>query len=213
MSMNRNAFLGLVLGLTAAILVFGGFAPEPDPVPKRWELDVKQGALRMTTVEDANGNAKAYFYLSYRVTNNTKTDLLFAPAFDLATEDTAAIRSGREVPASVTKDVIERLDNPLVKDQISILGQLLQGVENSKDGVVVWPAPDLHANEITVYAAGFSGETKTIEVPDTTPGAKEGATKQIVLRKTLMLRYRVLGEIREWGNKPFELVEKRWILR
>jgi hypothetical protein len=201
-----------VVGL-ASLTVMPGLAPEPDPIAKRWELDIRPGALRMASVPDPAGNPRLYFFLTYRVGNNTKQDLLFAPAFELSTEDVSAVRSGRDVSAGVTREILERLDNPMVKDQISILGNLLQGVENSKDGVVIWPAPELHPNEITVYAAGFSGETRTIEVADTSPDAKPGAKKQIVLRKTLMLRYRNLGEIRDRGAEPFELVERRWILR
>ncbi|MFN9969056.1 MAG: hypothetical protein ACK58T_04080, partial [Phycisphaerae bacterium] len=68
-------------------------------------------------------------------------------------------RSGRDVPQAVTRKVMEEVDNPLAQDQISILGTLLQGEENGREGVVIFSAPDMSARELTVFATGFSGET------------------------------------------------------
>jgi len=74
---------------------------------------------------------------------------------------------------------------------------------------VVWPADDLKPGSLSVYAAGFSGEMRTIDVPD----PKTGKPSQITLRKTMMVRYDVPGEIDRRGDRPVEPMEKRWILR
>jgi hypothetical protein len=50
---------------------------------------------------------------------------------------------------------------------------------------------------------------RTIEVPD----AVTGRPTSITLRKTLMVRYDVPGEIDRRGNRPLDVLEKRWILR
>jgi hypothetical protein len=143
--------------------------------------------------------------LTYTVTNNSGEDLLFAPAFELAT-DQEVLRSGRSVPLEVTRELQSRAQNPMILDQISMIGQLLQGKENAKDGLVIWPADDLRPGDLTVYAAGFSGETAKVQGPD--------SKQTVILRKTLMLRYTVPGELTQRGGQPLELSEPaRWIMR
>ncbi len=194
----------LVLVLSVAVLT-GASAPEPDPVSKRWQLDLQPGPLRITTMSVGTTGPRAYFYFTYVVTNNSGQDLLFAPAFELANDEGDVLRSGRQVPLEVTRALISAQDNSFLQDQISIIGQLLQGRENARDGIAIWPANDLNADDVTIYAAGFSGETATVEGP---------ATKQkAVLRKTLMLRYAVHGDLVGQGTRPLDLSEQRWIMR
>jgi hypothetical protein len=205
------AVAGLALVGTAALTVTTPVqaAPEPAPIPKRWQLDIKPSPLRMAIVDTVGGAPRAYFYMTYKVTNNTPTDILFAPAFELATDEGDLLRSGRDVPFAVTSAIMERLANPLLEDQISIVGNLLRGQENAKEGLVVWPMPTNHCEEIIVYAAGFSGETVTVEVP----GRNEGEMERKLLRKTLMLRYRAPGEMEPAFGAPLLPYEDRWIMR
>mgnify|MGYP000210730123 CR=1 FL=1 len=202
-----RAALPVVCGLlTAAVLT--GLAPEPDPIPRRWQMDFEPGPLRIASVEVAGEGERLFFYMTYKVTNSSDSDLLFAPAFDLATNEGEVLRSGRDVPAAVTKELLGRLGNEYLEDQISIVGVLLQGEGNAKEGLVVWPATRLDLEDIAVYAAGFSGETRAVDVMD-----KNGNPSRVMLRKTLMLRYQTPGEIRNQGSRPFEVIENRWILR
>jgi hypothetical protein len=211
---NRRSFFKLagVLALgVAALLGVGssvGMGPEPDPIPKKWELTVEPGNLRYASVDDGNG-AKGYWYFTYKVTNATGKDMLFTPSFEMCNEKGDVVRSGRDVPAAVTKALLDKLDNQFLEDQISIVGTLLQGEGNAKEGLVVWPAPTLRFSEMEIYGSGFSGETKSIESKD----AKTGKTTKTILRKTLSLRYQPTGEVRDQGSKPFELIEKRWVMR
>jgi hypothetical protein len=152
---------------------------------------------------------RAFFFMTYKVTNNSPTDLLFAPAFELATDDMAVLRSGRDVPVSATNVMLDRLENPLLMDQISIVGTLLRGEENAKEGLVMWPVPALFQSEVIVYAAGFSGETTTLDLPSPATGKLE----RKVLRKTLMLRYRLPGELNPTSGADLEPIETRWIMR
>ena len=63
------AALGLgVMGLSVAGTPASAAAPEPRPVPTRWEFTFEPGPLRLAWVETENGPAP-YFYLTYRVTN------------------------------------------------------------------------------------------------------------------------------------------------
>ena len=196
--------------LMSAAVTSIGMAPEPDAVPKKWELEVTPGPLRIATFRSAGQAPQRYFYLTYKVTNRTNSDVLFAPAFDLVTDDGGVLRSGRDVPADVTRKIISDLANSQIQDQISIVGTFLQGEENALDGVVVWPASDMAMNEIAIFGSGFSGETKVIQIAAKDTGKKVDVT----LRKALSLRYSVHGEIVNMSSgDEFEIAEQRWVMR
>ncbi len=186
-----------------------GLAPEPDPVSRRWELKVDLGAMRVTTlpvaVSGGRTENRAFFYATYRVTNRSGADVLFAPSFEIAFGDGKPVRSGRDVPADVTKTLLTKMQNPLLQDQIAIIGPLLQGEENARDGLVIWSAESMDPEKLTMYAAGFSGETATVILPDTKTKA--------VLRKTLMVRYDTGGDLSGRGDKPLDPAVQRWIMR
>ncbi len=208
---SRRAFGTAALGLALAAVCSCtlGLAPEPDPVPRKWQLDVKLGPLRLAKVQNTAGKTDAYYYLTYTVINASGTDVLLAPAWDLATSDGRIARSGRNVPATVTKHLLNELHNPYLEDQISVIGVMMQGEENAKDGLVVWAVDDLRVEEVAIFGAGFSGESKPIDVLNPASGQKE----KVMLRKTLMARYQTPGEIEAHGSEPFEPSEIRWIMR
>jgi hypothetical protein len=211
-SWGRAAAPALVAGLVLLALVSVGAsfvkaAPEPDPIPSRWQLDLTVGPLRLASVDIGDDGPRAYFYLTYKVVNNSGEDLLLAPSFDLSL-DGEVLRSDRNVPQDVTRELLRRLDNPLLRDQIGMLGPILQGVENAKFGIVVWPATDLDANDIGLYCAGFSGETATLQIAD----PETGTPARIILRKTYMVRYYAPGELRP-GPGVLTPNARRWIMR
>ncbi len=194
---------GLLTLVSGAALV--GLAPEPDPVPRRWQLDVQPGTLRLATVEVPNVGKRMFLYLDYTVVNNSGQDLLFAPAFELANGEGEIFRSGRDVPQSVTETIVASLQNSFAEDQIEIIGTLLQGRENGKDGVVIWPVTDTNPERLTIYAAGFSGETATVEAPK--------SDHRFVLRKTLRLDFDTPGDLVGERSAEIPLREKSWIMR
>jgi hypothetical protein len=180
-------------------------APSPDPVSRRWQLDIKPGPLRLKILNVDGVGMRAFFYFTYFVQNNTGKDLLFAPSFELATEDGKLVRSGRGVPSAVTKTLLTQLRNPFLLDQIGAVGLLLQGEENAREGLIVWQADNLEVDEVTIFASGFSGETTTYNRPDT--------GEPVLLRKTLMLRHATPGDIAVLGDRPLSRVQQRWIMR
>lgn len=182
-------------------------APEPSPVATQWEFTFDNGPLRLAWVDDGNG-VNPYFYLTYRVTNHWGGVKLFAPDVQLMADNANVLRSGRDVNAKVTQEIMTRLDNPLLESQIDIVSNVLEGIEHARDGVVIWPAKDLEADEVTVFFAGLSGEFQSYIV-----GRETSNPRRYTLRKTLMLRYATPGEIRNQGDRPFELAEKRWVMR
>jgi hypothetical protein len=196
---------GRLIAACALGLSMAGLAPEPDPVPRRWQLEIEPGPLRMATFNLGEQGPRRFFYMTYRVINNSGQELLFAPAFDLADGEGEVIRSGRDVPGAVTSALLEQARNPFIQDQISIIGEIRQGAENAKDGLVVWPAATLRPQEITVYIGGLSGETATVTSPD--------GKSRFVLRKTLKLDYASPGDLTAQGADAFTVQSRAWIMR
>ena len=201
------AWCAMGAGMLAAMLAA---APEPDPVPKRWQLEVSAGQLRVATVRTDAG-ATAYLYFTYSTVNNTGEELEFVPSFELATDDGEVLASGVDIPAQVTREILASLEQPCLEDQIAVIGPIGPGPENAKHGLVIWPLTDADGDEIRVFGAGFSGESETLELTD----PRTGEARRLVFRKTLMMRFQLPGMVDPASRRsePFELVEQRWIMR
>lgn len=199
-----SSLLGLSLfGVVPAVSA----APEPNPVTTAWEFTFENGPLRLAWVDTGNG-PHPYFYLTYRITNYSGKDLKFIPDVTLVTSESHVLKAGRDVSGAVTEEIMKRLDNPLLESQYDIVSDVLEGPENARDGVVIWPADDLDVDELTVFFAGLSGEYESYVV-----GRNTTDPRRYSLRKTLMLRYATPGDISRQGSTPFELAEKRWVMR
>ena len=190
------ALLALAIGCVAWAF------PKPAPVPYRWELNFEPGPLRMYVDADTGG---VYWYFTYTVTNRTGKDQLWAPRMVLFTDGGEILESGREVPARVTEDLLDLLGNVFLEDQNAALGDILQGRENAKEGLVIWPAKYLKVTEMSLFIAGISGETARVKNPIT--------GEEVILRKTLKRDYVIPGDPLARGSEPVQLVAEEWIMR
>ena len=197
------AALAVVVGALTASLVVA--APLPDPVPRKWEFRFEPGDLRTIVVDAPDQGPTAFYYMTYYVENNSGADRYFAPRFELTTSEGDVLRSGRDVAREAVDAIMDTLDNPLLLDEIRVQGPLLQGDENAREGLVVWPVTDFDINDVTVYAAGFSGENAIVRRPDT------NAT--VVLRKTKMLRHAIPGQLQPRSERPLQRTIERWVMR
>lgn len=201
----------LALLLAAFLPVSAASAvPEPSPVPRAWEFEIRTSPLRIAEIDVPGEGRQSYYFMTYTVTNNTGEDRLFAPIFELAEDPAGTLRrSGQGVPLAATQRLMERLGNPLLEDQVSIIGTLRQGEENARDGLAMWPAEATNVKSVAIYVFGLSGESRqhTVRNPDT------GEHEDITLRKTLMLRHRVPGELPRHTARGLPRYEQRWILR
>ncbi|MHC5023845.1 MAG: hypothetical protein ACYTGG_08025 [Planctomycetota bacterium] len=176
--------------------------PKPAPVPYRWELNFKAGDLRLY-LDESTGDY--YWYFVYEVTNRTGRDQLWAPSFVLFTDAGQILRSGDDVPARVTRELLELLGNPLLQEQTAVIGTIRQGRENLIEGLAVWPARRLDVNEQSLFIAGISGETARVQNPAT--------GEDVILRKTLQRDYLIPGEAVGRSSRPVEVAGERWIMR
>ena len=195
-----STLVGLAaLMFTATVLAY----PKPASVPYRWELNFEPGELRLWV--DTAGDAAAYWYFSYKVTNRTGRDQVWAPSFTLFTDAGQIMRSGRAVPARVADEIRDLLGNIFLETQNEAIGDIFHGREHAKEGLVIWPAQNTDVNELSLFIAGISGETARVINPIT--------TEQVLLRKTLQRDYLIRGDALARGSKPAELIRQQWILR
>lgn len=193
--------MAAVAAALVAVAVSADF-PRPAPVPFRWELEFDSGPLRLYLDPQGSG---AYWYLTYTVTNRTGSDQLWAPKFTMFTDAGDILDSGRNVPSRITEAIMQILDNDFLQDQNDVIGDILQGRENAKEGLVIWPAVSLSVTELSVFIAGISGETARVKHPIN--------GQEIILRKTLQRDYLVPGSALARGSQPVELVSQQWVLR
>lgn len=212
---TRRALARRAVGLAVLVLAMGlplvqsaQAAPEPRPVATAWEFTFDEGPLRLAWVETPEG-PRPYFYLTYRVTNFWGNDLLFAPDMTLVTSENEVLVAGRGVSLAVTEEIMGRLRNPLLESQSSLGGTtVLEGPEHAREGIAIWPATRLNVDEVTVFFAGLSGEYESYII-----GRDTTDPRRYSLRKTMMLRYATPGDFSQQGSRPFDLVEKRWVMR
>src|SRR5690348_9726793 len=110
--------------ITAAIVVFGAVLlvagrsaradyPKPSPYPISWELTFQHDKPQRIVVDTADGPAKAYWYMTYTVTNNSGQERTYLPAFELVTKEGKVVRSDRLIPATVFDAIKKREKKPM----------------------------------------------------------------------------------------------------
>ena len=211
------SFLGRALAAFAIVFsgaAMLGAAPQPSVLARSWDLDFRPGELRVITLTGEGGADKHYYYMTFLVTNLTGEERFFAPIFELTTDRGEIMLAGRGVSRQVTQEILERLRNPLLEQQFQLIGPLQEGEEFGREGLLIWPVGRQDINEVSVYAIGLSGESQTIRTRD----AETGEIKEIVLRKTMMLRHDLPGELADErasrvAGKTLPRTEQRWILR
>ncbi len=176
--------------------------PRPSTGTPRWELVFEPGDLRLYVDPVAD---QAFWYLTYEVTNRTGRERVWAPSFILFTDAGEIVASGRGVSTRVAMDIHELLGNELLENQHEIIGEIFHGREHAKEGLVIWRADELDVTEVSMFVAGISGETATINNPIT--------GEIVVLRKTLQRDYIVPGDVLARGSRPVEPVRHRWVMR
>lgn len=200
--------VGLILAITAPAIAEDRAAsyPEPNIVQSSWELDIKLNAPAVISVQIPDEPKPRLFnYITYTVTNRTGNDQLFVPDLNVLTDAGDLIQLNRNIPPLAFQKIKERLRNLLLESPTKIVGPILQGADNAKDGVAIWPVPDHNITSFKLFFGGLSGETHSVKDPVT------GEPK--LLRKTLELSYETPGDEAHTHQKPFVFKSKTWVVR
>lgn len=175
--------------------------PEPSTRPPRWELQFEvTHDLRLIQV-----GREHYWFLTYLVTNKTGEDQIFVPNAILATDAGDILKDG-EVPYEVTERILKMMKNPLLESKNQIIGQLKQGKENAREGLMVWKSGRLEdVRDVRLFIGGLSSDTQVVKNPVTGDDA--------VVRKHLAREYDCPGEPLAEPGRAVRLRRNHWIMR
>ncbi len=179
--------------------------PEPAAVSPSWSLDVEVQTPEAIAIEDVDGSIRWFWYMTYKVVNNTGQDLLFIPEITIANDTGEILTAGRGVPPTVFPAIKERLGNPLLLSPVEVVGKLLQGEDFAREGVAIWPASEKDVDSFTVFFAGLNGETQNAINPLT--------GESVLVRRTLMLEYQTPGNFVRPGEQPVIEAGRREVMR
>jgi hypothetical protein len=194
----------LALGTAAVLPVSHAVAaPQPSVVPVSWELTFKHGPVERL-VTPVEGKNKTFWFMRYTVSNNSGRDILFTPDFQLMTDTGQVTEAFKNVPNPVFEKVKALYKNPLLLSPNNILGKLLQGDDNAKDGVIIFGDVDPNGRQFQIFVSGLSGETAEVKNPVT--------NESVILQKTLILDYAVPGQAIGINPQP-KLTGTHWVMK
>jgi hypothetical protein len=204
-------FLVVMFALIGASNLAWGQYPKPSPFPVAWELTFEHGEPRRVVVPGPNGVPRAYWYMTYSVTNNSDREQVFLPRFELLTREGKVVESDRNIPAAVFAKIKQREGNQFLEPFTSIGGMIRVGEDEAKDGVAIWEEPLPRMGDFTIFISGLSGETLTMK--DAAGAELKGPDgKPIILRKTLQLDYTLPGDERA-DDALVKPVGEQWVMR
>lgn len=199
----------LMAGAVAGIVGFAGQAaayPEPEVVSDSWQLEFDYEhpkAIKVRLSDDQQPTL--YWYVTYTALNDTGDERLFIPEAWMFTDTGKLLQANRRIPPEVFEAIENRESNPLLERPGQIVGRILQGEDNARDGMFVWRVPEEDIDNVRFFIAGLSGETHEVEDP------RSGETR--LLRKTLMVEYSTPGSAEYQDRKPFVFEQQRWVVR
>jgi len=170
MSARTTVIAATVIGLWVWVDALG--APVPNRVPKSWELEFDFVDPQTMTVQlPGQPRPQTFWYMLYTVTNKSGREVQFLPRFDLMTDRMQVIRGDPGVHPMVFEAIKRRHrpTHPLLVEPVKAMGRLLQGPDNAKGSVAIWPQLDIRANGFTIFVAGLSGESVLLRNPNYKP--------------------------------------------
>ena len=213
---KKTAILAFVLFLT--LLGTALAAPKPALVPPEgvWQLDIEfNGQPRQLTITlPGDTQPRSFWYLPYTIINNTGQEVRFYPQFDLLTDTLKLYHGGEGVRRPVFEAIRQRYGTaiPLLEPESMITGRILLGADNARDSVVIFPDFDPEAGSVSIFVAGLSNENVTVPHP-TIIDERINQPKQVLLRKTLQMHYRIVGDALNPQQRVMLYHSLDWIMR
>jgi hypothetical protein len=211
----RSMRWSLALAVVAVVMVGGmtvrAASKKPYPVPNMlrhgWQLQFvwhKPKQIFAATGHGVHRRLRKYWILRYTVINNTHRDIFFIPTFVLVTDTGKVLKPVAGLSPRILKRIRQVTGDPFIISPGLIVGRLLQGADNAKDGVAVFAKVPSNARRYTFFISGLSGDTAVQKDPLT--------NKNIVLHKTLVLNFWNPGEASRISPNP-QFAGKKWVMR
>jgi len=203
------------------VLVFCGpaiAAPEVGAIARTWQLDFEFYDPQRITVPLAGEAAPAtYWYLFYKVTNNTGRDVEFFPSFRLVTDTLDVVVGGEQIGTQVYDAIAARHDTETAffAPPSKVTGPLLQGEENARVSAAVFRMFDLEASGFSIYVSGLSGDVERVTNPAASPAPRGGSAEPeaFILRRTLALHYDLPGDPVTRAEATAVRRNREWVMR
>jgi hypothetical protein len=226
----RQVVLILIICLTAGIYSAKAAPdfPVPSPYPISWELKFTHGTPQRLAVDVTDSPVpRAYWYMTYTVTNETDKEQKFYPQIDLLTADGNIHHSDEKTPLKVFEEIRLAAHNKLLEQHTSISGPIRLGPAEARDGVAIWAETTPRMEHFSIFVTGLSGEAVIMKTVDgkltriDDPSLmydkdneedllKKGLT---ILRKTLQLNYFIRGDEVYPGEDEVNKDTEDWVMR
>ncbi|MBN1786896.1 MAG: hypothetical protein JW806_00710 [Sedimentisphaerales bacterium] len=212
----RQRFLGIItiIILLASINAFS--APQPSIVPRtnQWTLNVVFDQPQQITVKvPGQSKAQRFWYIIVTLTNNSDIDVPFYPTCEMMTDTFQILGAYHDSENAVFNKIKRRHKKkyPLLESIWHTDSRILQGQDNTKDLVIIWPDFEARAKNISLFLAGMSNETVSVEHP--IDKDENGEPLKLYLRKTLELQYSIGGDEKLRSSAKLAYKGKRWVMR
>jgi len=242
------AVVGLLVVAPAALA-----QPKPSPTPISWELTFQPSGLTRIEVDTGKG-LQTYWYMIYTVINSTGKDIDFFPEVARVGEINDEGSKGRATsqPAGAGGLVVDQAlvglhpkvfetikqqyakTQPFLVSPAEAIGKLLQGKDNARTSVIIFPDLDPRVTKFTIYFGGLSGEMVTLPSPkeeakkptgggatakpvkEAKPGGSEDEKAEaevFVVRKTLAMPYTLPGDAKNRKTATVAAGTMTWVMR
>jgi hypothetical protein len=178
--------------------------PQPSAAARSWEFDFTHSKPQPISVRTPDG-VRWFWYMTYKVVNNSGQERVFVPEITIATDQGDIVETGKGVPTTVFPEVKRQANIQLLESPVQVAGRLLQGEDNARESVAIWPAFKHDVDELKIFVTGLSGETQVIHNPVN--------NEPVSVRKTLMITYTLPGTGGSPQNQPVLGGDETWIMR
>jgi hypothetical protein len=197
--------------------------PQPAVVPKPgdWTIEVRfENPMQIVlpaSPDASRGGPGAvqqrFWYIILTLTNKSGKDVDFYPACELMTDTFQRVPAIQGTSAVLFEKIKNRHQGryPFLELLENCGNKILQGEDNTKDIVVVWPDFDPNAKAFDIFISGLSNETVALDHP--VEKDPEGSPVKIYLRKTLQLTYSLAGDPKFRDKQKLKLENKQWVMR
>jgi len=204
------------LVILGAISCVCSAAPEPAIVqgPGDWTLEVRfEHPQQIASVASGDREPSLFWYTIITLTNKTGGDVEFYPKCELMTDTFEIVPAGKGVSPAVIEGIKKRHRGryPFLESIDEVGNRILQGSDNERDIVIVWPNFDSRANNIKLFLAGLSNETVVIDHPRQKDD--KGKPVKVYLRKTLELSYDLPSGAVPRSQVKLTYKGKDWVMR
>lgn len=213
MKFTQKFILAGILALAWTAIAPAAPKPAVIPIPGTWQLDLELHGNPLPVEVTMPGDEKPtrFWYLLYTVTNNTGNDITFYPQFELISDNLRLIDGNRGLLKPIYAAVRDLYATtiPLLEPYSMVAGKILQGQDNARDSLAIFPEFDPNATTVRIFFSGLSNEVVQINHPvDIDKNTNQ--PKKVLLKKTLVLEYQVSGPP---GQRSLLYRNRYWIMR